>query len=62
MNNRLNMLWLSSLTVYMAYTTTDTYAVLKSVQQCQVHTLHYMEKSAAILKRLKHLKHIEKKA
>jgi len=61
MKNRVGTIWLSILTLYLAYTTTDMYGVLKSVQGSQESTLKYMQKSASILKRLKHLKMIEKK-
>ena len=59
MKNRIGIFWLAALTVYMAYTTTDTYTVLKSVQSSQSYTLQYMEKSAGILRRLKRAKLIE---
>jgi hypothetical protein len=59
MKNRIGIFWLAALTVYMAYTTTDTYTVLKNVQTNQYYTLTYMEKSANILKRLKNVKMIE---
>lgn len=59
MKNRIGIFWLATLTVYMAYTTTDTYAVLKSVQSNQGYTLKYMEKSVSILQRIKRAKLIE---
>lgn len=59
MKNRIGIFWLATLTVYMAYTTTDTYAVLKSVQSNQGYTLQYMEKSVSILQRIKRAKLIE---
>ncbi len=59
MKSRIGIFWLAALTVYMAYCTTDTYNVLKSVQSNQYFTLQYMEKSADILKRLKNAKMIE---
>lgn len=59
--NRLTMIWMSVMTVYMACTTTDTYSVLRSVQGNQESTLKYMQKSADILRRLKHLKMVEPK-
>lgn len=59
MRSRITTIWLSLMTLYMAYTTTDTYSVLKIVQGNQESTLRYMERSASILKRLKVLKLIE---
>lgn len=53
MKTRIGIFWMAALTVYMAYTTTDTYNVLKSVQSSQYCTLQYMQKSADILHRLK---------
>jgi hypothetical protein len=53
MKGRIPMLWLSILTVYMAYVTTDARSALKSVEANQEYTLKYMEKSASILKRFK---------
>ncbi len=60
MKGRVTTIWLSLMTLYMAYTTTDTYSVLKTVRGSQESTLRYMERSASILKRLKILKLIEK--
>lgn len=59
MKNRIGIFWMAAMTVYMAYTTTDTYAVLKSVQSNQGYTLKYMEKSVSILQRIKRAKLIE---
>lgn len=59
MKTRIGIIWMAALTVYMAYTTTDTYNVLKSVQSSQYFTLQYMQKSTEVLKRLKHAKLIE---
>lgn len=56
MKNRIAMIWLSLLTVYCSYTTTDTHAVLKSVRSNQEYTLEYMQKSVNILLKIKHLK------
>lgn len=53
MKNRIGIFWLAALTVYMAYTTTDTYSVLKTVESNQGYTLKYMQKSVEILKRIK---------
>ncbi|MBY0551630.1 MAG: hypothetical protein K2W95_30385 [Candidatus Obscuribacterales bacterium] len=52
MKNRIGIIWLVVLTVYMAYTTTDTYNVLKTVASNQRFTLLYMEKSTEVLTRM----------
>ncbi len=52
MKNRIGIIWLVVLTVYMAYTTTDTYNVLKTVASNQKFTLLYMEKSTEVLTRM----------
>lgn len=52
MKNRIGIIWLAILTVYMAYTTTDTYNVLKTVVNNQQHTLLYMEKSTEVLTKM----------
>lgn len=53
MKNRILVIWMAGLTVYCAYTTNDTYRVLKSLESGQFYTLKYMEKSCGILVRLK---------
>lgn len=53
MHNRITVIWLALLTVYLSYTTTDMYSTVKSVEDCQAHTLKYMERSTAILRKLK---------
>jgi hypothetical protein len=53
MKNRIGILWLAALTVYISYTTTDTYNVLRDVASNQHSTLLYMEKSAEVLRQLK---------
>ena len=58
MNNRITMLWLAGLTAYVSFTTTDTYRVLKNVENGQFCTLKYMEKSANILYKLKHSQYL----
>lgn len=52
MKSRIGIFWLAVLTVYMAYTTTDTYNVLKSVASNQQYTLLYMAKSTEVLAKL----------
>lgn len=54
MKNRVLILWLAGLTVYVSFTTTDTYRVLKNVETGQYWTMKYMEKSCDILSKLKH--------
>lgn len=56
MKNRVLILWLAGLTVYVSFTTSDTYRVLKNVENGQYWTMKYMEKSADILYKLKHSK------
>ncbi len=57
MKNRLLVLWLALLTVYVSYTSNDVYRVLKNVETGQYYTLKYMEKSVPILSQLKHSPH-----
>lgn len=54
MKNRLTMIWLSGLTVFVSFTINDNYRVLRNVEFGQYCTLKYMEKSAAILYKIKH--------
>lgn len=54
MKNRVQILWLAGLTLYVSFTTYDTYRVLKNVETGQYYTLKYMEKSSGILYQLKH--------
>lgn len=56
MKNRLLLLWMAGLTVYVSYTSTDVYRVLKNVEAGQYYTMKYMEKSVPILSKLKHSK------
>ncbi len=53
MKNRLTLIWLSCLTVFVSYSVNDNYRVLRSVEYGQNCTLQYMEKSAAILSKIK---------
>lgn len=62
MNNRVLILWLAGLTVYVSFTTTDTYRVLKNVESGQYWTMKYMEKSTDILYKLKHSKFLAEEA
>ncbi len=61
MKQRLGMIWMALLTAYMAIITTDMYNTLRSVDSCQESTLRYMQKTAKILKRIKHADMISKK-
>lgn len=54
MKNRLLLLWMAGLTVYVSYTSSDVYRVLKNVETGQYYTMKYMEKSVPILSKLKH--------
>lgn len=53
MNNRITVLWLAGLSVYVSYVANDVYRVLRNVETGQYYTLKYMEKSAPILSKLK---------
>lgn len=53
LHKRLPMIWLSLLTIYQSYVTTDALSVLRQVESSQEYTLKYMEKSCSILKRFK---------
>ncbi len=53
MLKRLPTIWMAAMTVALSYTVTDTYAVLKQVQDNQGDTLIYMEKSARALRDLR---------
>jgi len=56
LKTRLPMIWLSLLTVYQSYVTTDALSTLKGVESNQEYTLRFMEKSASILKKFKKVK------
>ncbi|MBX9688644.1 MAG: hypothetical protein K2X27_18190 [Candidatus Obscuribacterales bacterium] len=56
MKNRILILWLAGLTLYVSFSTYDVYRTLKNVETGQYYTMKYMEKSANILYKLKHSK------
>lgn len=56
LQKRLPMIWLSLLTIYQSYVTTDALSVLRNVETSQEYTLKYMEKSVGILKRFKRVR------
>lgn len=58
MNNRLTVLWLAGLTVYVSCVSNDVYRVLKNVENGQYCTMKYMEKSVPILHKLKHSRYL----
>ncbi|MBX9724389.1 MAG: hypothetical protein K2X81_23470 [Candidatus Obscuribacterales bacterium] len=53
MKNRLLVLWVACLTMYVCITTNDIYMVLKNVETGQYWTMKYMEKSTSILSKLR---------
>ena len=58
LKNRLLVLWLAGLTVYVSYVSNDVYRTLKNVETGQYYTMKYMEKSVPILSKLKHSRYL----
>jgi hypothetical protein len=54
MKNRLTTIWLAGLTVFVSFTIYDNYRILRNLETGQYYTMLYMEKSSAILRKIKH--------
>ena len=52
MKNRLIMVWLAGLTVFVSFTIYDNYRILKNLETGQYYTMLYMAKSADILHKI----------
>jgi hypothetical protein len=59
MKNRLTLLWLAGLTVFVSFTIYDNYRILRNLETGQYYTILYMEKSSAILHKIKHSSLVE---